>query len=316
MKKVLINYNMFCEDFVELKDKYAVTFPEEHCFDFEKLLEIIPEYDALSCLYNFPVTKKLIDRATRLKIIANFASGYDNIDVDYALKKGLTITNTPNAGIDSTANLALALIFATARRITECERKLRSNKEIKTLETLGMHVTGQTLGILGLGRIGKALCKRAQACGMNVIYHNRHQLTSDEEIKLEVKYVSFEELLTESDYLSLNAPLTRETYHIIKEKEIKKMKPTAILINTARGLLVDEFALAEALKKRTIYGAGLDVFASGNIPIKELLNLENVVLTPHIGVQTWHSRIEMAKTVSNNIIGYFENDRPIFKITC
>jgi lactate dehydrogenase-like 2-hydroxyacid dehydrogenase len=313
-KKVLITYNIFRECFTELTNRYEVTFPQEHFIDFDEVLKIIPEFDALSCSYNFPVTKELINQASRLKIIANYASGYDNIDICYAMKKGIAVTNTPNSGIDSTANLALGLILATARRITESDHALRLKKEIKPFENLGMHVTGQTLGILGLGKIGKALCKRARACGMKVIYHNRRQLDYNEEMKLEVEFVTFERLLAESDFLSLNTPLTKETYHIIKEEELRKMKSSAILINTARGLLVDEYALAKALKNRVICAAGLDVFAAGCYPILELLELENVILTPHIGVQTGQSRINMAKTVSNNIIGFFEKDRPVFNV--
>jgi lactate dehydrogenase-like 2-hydroxyacid dehydrogenase len=179
---------------------------------------------------------------------------------------------------------------------------------------LGLPVTHQTLGILGMGRIGKALCKRAIACGMNVIYHNRRQLLPEEEIQLGVTYVSKDELLRRSDFVSLNAPHTSETYHIIGASELKKMKPTAILINTARGALVDEKALIAALKNKEIAAAGLDVFEFNDFPLPELFLLDNVVLTPHIGTKTTYTQSEMAQTVCNNVIGFFEDDRRICRV--
>jgi lactate dehydrogenase-like 2-hydroxyacid dehydrogenase len=233
------------------------------------------------------------------------------------LKKGITVTNTPEPVIAPTANLALGLMIDVARRITECDRILRLEKntiKIGVMENLGVRIFGATLGILGMGRIGKALCKRARACGMNVIYHNRRQLDMEEETKLNVIYVSFDELLIQSDFLSINAPFSQEAYHIIDEKALLQMKSSAILVNTARGPLVDEYALVKALSNGTIHGAGLDVFEFGDYPLPELLELENVVLTPHIGTQTLSTRIEMAHAVCNNIIGFIENDRSITRV--
>ena len=177
-----------------------------------------------------------------------------------------------------------------------------------------MPVTGQTLGIIGMGRIGKALAKRANALGMDVIYHNRRQLCIEDETKLNVTYVSKEELLAKADFVSLNAPYTPDTYHILGEEEFKQMKPSAILINTARGPLVDEHALVKALREGTIHGAGLDVFEFGDYPLPELLEMDNVVLTPHIGTQTMETRIIMAHTVCNNVIGFLEGDRPVSRV--
>jgi lactate dehydrogenase-like 2-hydroxyacid dehydrogenase len=310
---------MFREGFAELESKYDVTFPPDASRDYtyEEALEMIGEYDVLCSMFDFPVNKELIDKAAKLKLISNYAVGYDNIDVAYALEKGLTVTNTPDPVINPTANLALALLLDTARRISECDRKLRtSGRQMVTgvLENLGMPVAGKTLGIIGMGRIGKALCKRAKACGMNVIYHNRHPLYIEEETKLGTVCASKDELLEQADFVSLNAPHTPETYHIIGEAELKKMKSTAILINTARGALVDEKALVKALQEGEIRGAGLDVFEFGDYPSPELLEMDQVVLTPHIGTQTLYSRIEMAKTVCNNVIGFFEKDRPITRV--
>lgn len=212
--KILVTYDMFREGFTELESKYEVTFPEGRDFTYEEVFEMIPEYDVLCSMFDFPVNKELIDHASKLRLIANYAVGYNNIDVAYALEKGLTVANTPDPVTAPTANIALGLMLDTARRITECDRKLRTlGKDMKVgvLENLGMPVTGQTLGIIGMGRIGKALAKRANALGMDVIYHNRRQLCIEDETKLNVTYVSKEELLAKADFVSLNAPYTPDT---------------------------------------------------------------------------------------------------------
>jgi lactate dehydrogenase-like 2-hydroxyacid dehydrogenase len=315
--KILMTYDMLREGFSELIKRYDVTFPDRRDFSYDEVFEQIPTYDVLCPMFNFPVDKPLIDQAISLKLIANFAVGYDNIDVAYALEKGITITNTPDPVIAPTANLALGLMIDTARRITECDRKLRAEKtsmKIGVMENLGVGISGSTLGILGMGRIGKALSKRARACGMHVIYHNRRPLDIEEETNLNVVYVGFDELLSQSDYISINAPFSQDTYHIIDEKAFSKMKPSTILINTSRGPLVDEHALVKSLTNGIIRGAGLDVFEFGDYPLPELLELENVVLTPHIGTQTLATRFEMIHAVSNNVIGFIEDDRFISRI--
>jgi len=317
-KKILITYNMFREGFAELESKYDVTFPPGNDdFTYNEVMTMIPDCDALCPMFNFPVDKTLIDKGINLKIVANYAAGYNNIDINYAASRGLTVANTPDAPTAPTANLALALLIDVARRVSECDRKLRTlggNLKVGVLENLGMPVTGAVLGIIGMGRIGKALCRRAKACGMEVIYHNRHRLDINEETRTGATYAEFEELLRQSDFISLNAPYTPETHHIIGTKEFMMMKPTAILINTSRGPLVDEAALIKALKNKQIHGAGLDMFEFGDHPSPELLYMDNVVMTPHIGTQTMFSRIDMAKAVSNNVIGFFENDRPVSRV--
>ena len=317
MKKILVTFDMFREGFTELENKYEVTFPNGRDFSYDEISEMIPQYDVLCSMFDFPVDKALIDRGVNLKLIANYAVGYNNIDVAYALSKGLTVANTPDPDTAPTANLALGLMLDTARRITECDRKLRTlGKAMKVgvLENLGVSITGQTLGIIGLGRIGKALSKRARACGMNVIYNNRRPLYIEEETKLGASFVSMEELLAQSDFVSLNVPYNQDTYHIIGEPELKQMKPSAILINTGRGPLVDEHALVKALQEGIIRGAGLDVFEFGDYPLPELLEMDNVVLTPHIGTQTMDARIAMARAVANNVIGFLEGDRAVSRV--
>lgn len=317
MIKVLVTYDMFREGFTELEKLYDVTFPEGRDFTYDEVYEMIPKYDVLCSMFDFPVNKKLIDNAPKLKLVSNYAVGYNNIDVAYCLEKGVTVTNTPGPVTAPTANIALGLMLDVARRITECDRKLRQQgKQMKVgvLENLGIPIDGKTLGIIGMGRIGRALAKRALACNMNIIYHNRHRLDTEYEESLNARYVSKEELLAQSDFVSVNAPYMPETYHIIGEKELKQMKPSAVLINTSRGPLVDEHALVKALKDGTIHGAGLDVFEFGDHPLPELLELDNVVLTPHIGTQTYETRVIMAQTICNNVIGFIEGDRPITRV--
>lgn len=317
MIKVLVTYDMFREGFTELEKLYDVTFPEGRDFTYDEVYEMIPEYDVLCSMFDFPVNKKLIDNAPKLKLVSNYAVGYNNIDVAYCLEKGVTVTNTPGPVTAPTANIALGLMLDVARRITECDRKLRQQgkqMKVSVLENLGIPIDGKTLGIIGMGRIGRALAKRALACNMNIIYHNRHRLDTEYEESLNARYVSKEELLAQSDFVSVNAPYMPETYHIIGEKELKQMKPSAVLINTSRGPLVDEHALVKALKDGTIHGAGLDVFEFGDHPLPELLELDNVVLTPHIGTQTYETRVIMAQTVCNNVIGFIEGDRPITRV--
>lgn len=317
MTKVLVTYDMFREGFTELEKLYDVTFPEGRDFSYEEVYEMIPEYDVLCSMFNFPVNKKLVDHAPKLKLVSNYAVGYNNIDVAYCIEKGITVTNTPAPVTAPTANIALGLMLDVARRITECDRKLRRlGKQMKVgvLENLGIPIDGKTLGIIGMGRIGQALAKRAVACNMHILYHNRHRLSPEEEASIPARYVSKEELLAQSDFVSLNAPYTPKTYHLIGEEEFKQMKSSAVLINTARGPLVDEHALVKALQDGTIHGAGLDVFEFGDHPLPELLELENVVLTPHIGTQTYETRVIMAQTVCNNVIGFLEGDRPITRV--
>ena len=309
--KILVTYDMFREGFTELESKYDVTFPDHRDFTYDEVFQMIPEYDVLCSMFDFPVNKELIDHAPKLRLIANYAVGYNNIDVAYALQKGLTVANTPDPVTDPTANLALGLMIDTARRITECDRKLRTlrhDMKVGVLENLGTNISGKQLGIIGMGRIGKALAKRARAMNMSVVYHNRHQLYIEDETKLGVTFVSKEELLKTSDFVSINAPLTPDTFHIMGEAEFKLMKPSAILINTSRGPLVDEKALVAALQNKNIQGAGLDVFENGDYPMDELLEMDNVVLTPHIGTQTLETRIIMARTVCDNVIGFLEGD--------
>ncbi|MFR9513213.1 MAG: NAD(P)-dependent oxidoreductase [Rikenellaceae bacterium] len=309
-KRVLVTYNMFKQGYTDLMERYEVTFPPEgvETFTYEEVLGMIHEYDALQSMFNFKVDRQLMDAAgPRLKVVSNYAVGYDNIDVEYATVKGIQVTNTPDPVTEPTADQAMGLILAVTRRISEIDRRMRvGSVTIGLLENLGHSLYGGTIGIVGMGRIGQALARRAVAAGMNVQYYNRRPLAPEIEAAYGAKLVSLEELLASSDVVSINAPLSEETYHIIGAKEFKLMKPSAIFVNTARGALVDERALVDALNAGEIWGAGLDVFEFGDNPLEELLKMDNVVLVPHLGTQTFETRNEMAALVSRNIINFFE----------
>ena len=309
-KKVLVTYNMWREGYAELMQKYDVTFPPEgaESFAYDEVLQIIGDYDALQPMFNFRVDRRLMDAAPKLKIISNYAVGFDNIDVDYATQKGIQVTNTPDPVTEPTADLAMGLLLAASRRISELDRRLRvpGSVKVELLTNLGHSLYGATLGIVGMGRIGQALARRAVVSGMKIVYHNRRRLDEETERRYGAEYLSLDELLARADVVSINAPHTAETHHLIGAEELRKMKPSAILINTARGPLVDEAALAEALRTGIIWAAGLDVFEHGDYPIPELTALDNVVMTPHVGTQTVEIRHEMAAHVSRNIIHFFE----------
>lgn len=315
-KKVIVTYKMPIEGYRELLKEYDVTFSEGESFTREEVLAVIDNYDAILSMFDFKVDKELIDKATRLKIVSNYAVGFDNIDVDYCTQKGIQVTNTPGPVTEPTADQALGLMLAVARNIALCDRKFRSKEGVEwgLLKNLGVSLYGKTLGIIGMGRIGKALALRALACGMKIVYHNRRQLNKEEEERYKATYCPFDELLAASDFVSLNAPHTPETYHLIGERELELMKPTAILVNTARGPLIHEEALVKALKEHKIWGAGLDVFEFGEKLHPELLALDNVVLNPHTGTQTIDVRNEMSEIASQNIINFFAGKEPVYRV--
>jgi lactate dehydrogenase-like 2-hydroxyacid dehydrogenase len=310
-KKILITYNLPREGFVELMEEFELIFPETDFFSKIEVMEKIGVCDALLSMFNFVVDKEIIDAGKELKIISNFGVGFNNVDFEYAREKGVMVTNTPDPVVEPTAEMAFALMLATARRVAECDRKLRdaaSGLKWGVMENLGVGLHGKTLGIVGLGRIGKSIARRAEAFGMRVVYHNRRETEAGNAI-----YCStLDELLCVSDFVSLNVPLTEETFHLINADALKKMKSSAILINTARGPVVDELALAYALENKTIRAAGLDVFENEPSVCPQLLTLDNVVLAPHNGTATIDARIDMSRFAARNIINFFKGE----KITC
>lgn len=284
--------------------------PGVESFTYDEVLDVIGDCDALLSMWNFPVDKRLLDAAQKLKIVANFAVGFDNIDVAEATAHRVTVANTPDPVTAPTADIAVGLMIDVMRGITSFDKLQRKGNYVKgIMKNLGTSLSGKRLGILGLGRIGKAVAKRASAFGMEIVYNNRRRLSAMDEQEYSARYVSLDELFSTSDVVSLNAPLTPETYHIVDGARLAQMKPSAFLINTARGPLVDEKALVEALRSGTIAGAGLDVYEFNDAVTDELLALDNTVLTPHIGTQTVDGRREMAQFAATNIVNYFFGGR-------
>ncbi|MDH6307207.1 lactate dehydrogenase-like 2-hydroxyacid dehydrogenase [Dysgonomonas sp. PFB1-18] len=308
MTKILMGQNFAREGFASLEGKFEVIYPEKDLFSKADIIERIADIDVLVPNFSFQTDAEIIDAGKNLKLIANYGVGYNNIDVAYAASKGITVTNTPQSVLEPTAELCFALIVATARKVAYYNHKLHSGERLNwgLFGDLGMPIYGKTLGIYGMGRIGQAVARRAVASGMKIIYHNRHRLAEDIESRYNAVYVDFDTLLAESDVLSLNAPSTAETHHLMGEEQFRKMKDTAILINTARGALVDESALAVALRRGDIWAAGLDVFEREPKILPELLELDNAIVCPHAGTKTYAARLDMELEVAKNIINFFE----------
>lgn len=308
MKKILMCHDFIREGFESLEGRFELIYPESKLFKKDEVIERIGDVDVLVPNFSFRTDAEIIDHGKKLQLIANFGVGYNNIDTEYAAKKGIVVTNIPHSVLEPTAELCFALLMATARRIGFYNNKLHNKEKIGwgLFDNMGMPVYGQTLGIYGMGRIGQAVARRAVASGMKIIYHNRRPLDKETEELYNARYVDFDTLLRESDFVSLNAPATAETYHLMGETEFEKMKKTAILINTARGQLVDEQALIKALEDEKIYAAGLDVFENEPKIPPELLEFENVVLTPHAGTSTYAARMNMEREVAKNILNFFD----------
>ncbi|RLQ90468.1 D-glycerate dehydrogenase [Planomicrobium sp. Y74] len=276
-----------------LENSYEVRMwqEEEKPVPREVLMEEARKASALWTMLSDQIDRELIEAATDLKIISNLAVGYNNIDLDAARERGIAVTNTPEVLTETTADLAFGLLLATARRLVEAEKTVRSG-EWKSWTPMGMtgqDVYGATLGIIGMGRIGEGVCRRASGFDMKVMYHNRTRRSLED-----VEYAELDELLAESDFVMILTPLTAETKGMIGKRELELMKNTACLVNVARGGIVDEDALYEALKSRKIWGAGLDVFEQEPLPLdNKLLELDNLTVLPHIGSAGIRTRLKM-----------------------
>lgn len=285
---------------IEILKNAGLEVVYEEYPDQEKLKELVRDVSAIIVRSKPKVTKEIIDAAPNLKVIARAGVGLDNIDVEYAKSKGIEIVNAPAASSRSVAELAIALIFNVARKIAFADRKMREGVWAKK-QCMGFELEGKTLGVIGFGRIGYSVAKMASAIGMKILIYD---VNKDYERAREVggKFVELEELLKNSDVVTIHVPLLESTYHLINEERLKLMKPTAVLINTSRGAVVDTNALVKALQEEWIAGAGLDVFEEEPLPKDHpLTKLDNVVLTPHIGASTVEAQeragIEVAEKV-------------------
>ena len=278
-----------------------------------ELLAGVKGADAILAILTERIDGELLDVAgPGLRIVANMAVGYDNIDVSAATARRVPITNTPGVLTETTADLAFALLMAAARRFSDAERFLRVGawKYWSPSLLLGTDIHGKTLGIYGMGRIGQAVARRARGFGMTVLYHNRTRLPEAEEQALGATLVDKATLLAQSDFVSVHCPLTPETRHAFGPTEFAAMKSTAVFVNTARGPVVDEHALAEALRTRQIFAAGIDVFEEEPKIVPALLDCEHAVLLPHVGSATFETRGRMAEVAARNIIARLQGERP------
>lgn len=286
--------------------------PEDRMLTRHELMEKVQGVDGLMSLLTDKIDGKLMDAAgPQLKVIANYAVGFDNVDVAAATRRGILVTNTPGALTDATADHAWALLFAVARRIAESEKYLRSGKYSgwAPMLFLGGDVTGRTLGIIGVGRIGQAVALKSKGFQMRVLYCDE---TPNSVIEREVgaARVNLEELLRQADFVSVHVPLLPGTRHLLNRETLRLMKKTAYLINTSRGPVVDEAALAEALRVGIIAGAGLDVYENEPEVHPDLLKLENVVLTPHTASATIGTREKMATMAASNVVAALRGEKP------
>jgi lactate dehydrogenase-like 2-hydroxyacid dehydrogenase len=286
-------------------------YQQEGALSREELLNKVQGRDAVLIVGD--VVDEAVCQAAKptCRLFANYGVGYNNIDVAAAGRHGIYVSNTPDVVTNATADLAWALLLAVSRRLVEGGKFIKAGgwKAWNPLLLLGSQVSGKTVGIIGAGRIGAAFAQRARGFNMNILY-TAHSAKSEFAANTGSKYVSLTQLLQKSDYITLHVPLTPETRHLIGARELAMMKPTAFLINTARGAVVDEKALVNALRSGTIAGAGLDVFENEPAVEPGLLELDNVVLTPHVGTSTLETRGEMGRVCAENIFAVLDGQQP------
>ena len=318
MPTVVVTRPLLEDGLQPLRDAgYDVQMPAEEppaeALGEDFLIDRAREADALIPTVGDPVTARVMDACPRLQIVAQYAVGYDNIDLDAARERGLPVTHTPGVLTDATADFAMALLLAAARHVPQADRFVREDRfdRWETKMMLGMELSGKTLGIVGLGRIGQAVARRALGFGMKVLYHQRSAANPTVERQLSAQRVPFAELLAESDAVSIHCALNDDSRHLFDADAFEKMKPTALLVNTARGAVIDEAALAEALAQGEIAGAGLDVFEEEPQVHPGLREHDRVVLAPHLGSATTQARTEMGRQCNASVQAALEGDEEI-----
>ncbi|MCB9641132.1 MAG: D-glycerate dehydrogenase [Myxococcales bacterium] len=290
--------------FLQLDETHDLSvFSEDRSPSKEEIIQGVQHAEVLISMISDDIDPAIMDAAPQLKIIANYAVGYNNINIDWATRRNIPVLHTPHVLTDASADLAFTLLVATARRVVECDQWLRAGQwqGWKPGLMLGTQITGKTLGIVGMGRIGQALARRARGFEMPILYTNPEQLPSSLEREFGARYVELEELLAQSDFVSLHCPLNPKTHHLINAERLQQMKQGAILINTARGPIVDEEALVHALLSGHIQGAGLDVFEQEPEVHPGLVESPKVILTPHIGSATEETRAQMSAVLVDGI---------------
>ena len=311
--RILITHPIFQEGLDRLEQHCDIEYiGDRPAYSPQELLEKLSDKEGALFTPSEKVTSDILQQAKNLKIISNIAVGYNNFDLEAMTQKNIMGTNTPDVLTDTTADLGFALLMATARRMSESERWMRNGQWLKWElgGMLGVDVHHTTLGIMGMGRIGQALAKRALGFDMKIIYHNRTRLSADVESEYQAKYVDKQTLLKQADHVILVMPYSPESHHFIGARELELMKPTATLINIARGGIVDDQALASALKNNRIFAAGLDVFEGEPDLISELLQVPNIVLTPHIGSASKMTRYAMMNLAIDNLLAGLHGEKP------
>ncbi len=297
---------LFPQPAIEILQKYVVLDinTENRALTKEEILKKIADKHGLICLLTDTIDADVMKSGRNLKVIANYAVGYDNIDVREATKRKIPVTNTPDALTETTADLTFTLLCSLARRVVEADKFVRDGKfkGWEPMLLLGKDIHHKTLGIIGFGRIGRAVAQRAHGFNMKVLYYEPERLSSDIEKSSSAEYSDLDDLLKESDFISIHTPLTESSHHLISEQELLVMKKTAFLINTSRGPVIDEKALVMALRQGQIAGCALDVFEREPEVERELLSLPNTILVPHIGSASIETRTKMAEMVAENVI--------------
>ena len=315
--KLLITSNIPEKIYYDLDKHFEIRYHDSNVpLSKEEIIEMIKGQDALLCPLSDKIDKEVIDAGDNLKIIANYGAGFDNIDIDYAREKGIVVTNAPApASAVSTAELAFGLMLAAARKIVSGDKVTRAGEFYGWRPTfyLGSQLKGKTLGIIGLGNIGKNLAKRARAFEMKVVYYSRTR-KEDFEKEFDIEYLDRDEVIRSADFLSLHTAFVPYLRHMISKKELEMMKKSAILINASRGPIVDEDALADALIENVIAGAALDVYEFEPRVNDKLMDLDNVILAPHLGNATFEARLEMGENAKDNLIDFKNGKNPKNKV--
>ena len=317
--KILLTRRLHDFALDKLRKKYEITVHSGKIpMPKNRLLDLIKDKDGLICFPYDSIDKQIINSAKKLKIISTYSVGFDHIDIKYAKKKKIKIGYTPDVLTNATAELTISLMLDLLRRITEGDRLIRKNNWTEIFgayDYVGRDVSGKTIGILGMGRIGKSVAMKALGLGMNVIYHNRKPMSKKMEISLKSKYVSLNNLFKKSDVLTIHIPYSKETHHLVDSSLLSKMKKTSFLINTSRGKIVNENDLITYLQQNKIQGAGLDVFEKEPINKKnKLTKLENTVLAPHIGSSTDETRYEMTEIAVKNLILGLNDKKLVYSV--
>lgn len=313
MTTIFITREIPAEGLTLLKDNNRIELnTAERPVTREEMLAGVKEADALLCMLTDRIDGEVVESAPDLKIVANMAVGVDNIDVEACTGRGIVVTNTPGVLTEATADLTWALLLAVTRRIVEGDRFMRAGKfkGWAPLLFVGGDLQGKTLGIIGMGRIGQAVARRAAAFGLRIVYYKRERLSLKVEKELKAAYLPLNDVVREADYLSLHLPYYGEVHHLMNRERLEMMKPTAYLINTARGAHVDERALVKHLKEKKIAGAALDVYENEPLLTPGLIGLDNLVLAPHTGSAGKSTRRIMAEMAARSIVAMLKGERP------